>query len=252
MGFLHKGHLNLVSAAKKECASVVVSIFVNPTQFGPNEDLDTYPCDLPKDLALLERAGVDLVWTPTKEELYPRGFQTWVEVTEVTQPLEGAQRPGHFKGVTTIVAKLFTAVRPDRAYFGQKDAQQVTVIKQMTKDLNFRIEIRVVPTAREVDGLALSSRNVYLDPEQRQTATVLSRALFAAEKAYQNGERSGDHLRKIMSQEINKEPLARLEYVSCADRETLLELDQISNGALLSMAVYVGKTRLIDNHILEG
>jgi pantoate--beta-alanine ligase len=175
-----------------------------------------------------------------------------VETTEVTQPLEGAQRPGHFKGVTTIVAKLFTGVGPDKAYFGQKDAQQVAVIKQMTRDLNFPIEIRVVPIARETDGLALSSRNTYLNPEERQAATVLSRSLAKAEEAYQEGERRAEEIRQIMADTINAEPLARLQYVSCADRNTLLELDTITNGALLSMAVYVGKTRLIDNRILEG
>ena len=175
---------------------MVVSIFVNPTQFGPSEDLDAYPRDLPRDLELLKSAKVDLVWTPTTEELYPTGYQTWIETTEVTQPLEGAQRPEHFKGVTTIVTKLFTAVRPDKAYFGQKDAQQVAVIKQMTRDLNFPIEIKVVPIAREADGLALSSRNTYLDPAQRQAATVLSRALKNAEIAYREGERSGDQMQK--------------------------------------------------------
>jgi pantoate--beta-alanine ligase len=252
MGFLHEGHLSLVAEAKKECASVVVSIFVNPTQFGPSEDLEAYPRDLPRDLELLEGAGVDLVWIPDAEEIYPPGFQTWVETTEVTQPLEGAQRPGHFKGVTTIVAKLFTGVRPDKAYFGQKDAQQVTVIKQMTRDLNFPIEIRVVPTAREADGLAMSSRNTYLNPEERQAATVLYRALNAAEHSYSEGDRSGEGLRQMMRTFINAEPLARLQYVSCADRTTLLELDEVTSGALLSMAIYIGKTRLIDNRILEG
>jgi pantoate--beta-alanine ligase len=252
MGFLHEGHLSLVAEAKKECASVVVSIFVNPTQFGPSEDLEAYPRDLPRDLELLEGAGVDLVWIPDAEEIYPPGFQTWVETTEVTQPLEGAQRPGHFKGVTTIVAKLFTGVRPNKAYFGQKDAQQVTVIKQMTRDLNFPIEIRVVPTAREADGLAMSSRNTYLNPEERQAATVLYRALNAAEHSYSEGNRSGEGLRQMMRTFINAEPLARLQYVSCADRTTLLELDEVTSGALLSMAIYIGKTRLIDNRILEG
>jgi pantoate--beta-alanine ligase len=252
MGFLHEGHLSLVTAARQECASVVVSIFVNPTQFAPSEDLEAYPRDLPRDLELLDGAGADLVWTPTAEVLYPPGFQTWVEVTEVTQPLEGARRPGHFKGVTTIVAKLFTGVRPDKAYFGQKDAQQVAVLKQMTRDLNFPIEIRVMPIVREADGLAMSSRNTYLNPDERQAATVLSRSLAEAETAYKNGERSGEKLREIMTGTINAEPLAKLHYVSCADRTTLLELDQITDGALLSMAVYVGKTRLIDNRILEG
>src|SRR5574341_501833 len=177
MGFLHEGHLSLARRARAECASVAVSIFVNPTQFGPNEDLAAYPRDLPRDLRLLETEGVDLVWTPTPEIIYPPGFQTWVTVEEVTKPLEGAMRPGHFRGVTTVVAKLFTAVQPDKAYFGQKDAQQAAVIRQMGRDLNFPIEIVVCPTLREADGLAMSSRNVYLDPDERQAAPVLSRAL---------------------------------------------------------------------------
>lgn len=251
MGFLHDGHLMLVHHSKKECASTVVSIFVNPTQFGPSEDLAAYPRDLPRDLKLLEAAGVDLAWTPTAEVMYPLGYQTWVEVSEVTQPLEGARRPGHFKGVASVVAKLFNAVRPDFAYFGQKDAQQVAVLKQMTRDLSYPIEIVVVPIVREGDGLALSSRNTYLDPEQRKAATVLYRALRAAEKAYQEGERSGEVLRQIMTETIHAEPLAQLQYVSCADRATLQELDKVTEGALLSMAVYVGKTRLIDNWVLE-
>ncbi len=251
MGFLHEGHLTLVKEAKNVCQSVVVSIFVNPTQFGPSEDLDAYPRDLERDLALLEELGVDVVWHPTPEVMYPSNYQTWVEVTDVTQPLEGSFRPGHFRGVTTVVAKLFNAVRPDVAVFGQKDAQQVAVIKQMTQDLSYPIEIKVVPIVREADGLALSSRNTYLDENQRKAATVLNRALHAAEKAYQDGERSGDTLRKIMADTIANEPLASAQYVSCADRTTLQELEQITDGALLSMAVYVGKTRLIDNWVLD-
>ena len=251
MGFLHDGHLELVRQAKKQCASVAVSIFVNPTQFGPNEDLDAYPRDLDRDLTLLESVGADLVWTPTAREMYPDGYQTWVETTEVTQPLEGSYRPSHFKGVTTVVAKLFNAVRPDKAFFGQKDAQQVAVIQQMTRDLSYPIEIVVVPTVREPDGLALSSRNTYLDEEQRKAATVLNRALRAAESAYLDGERSGAALRSVMAETIKAEPLAEAQYVSCADRVSLQELDRVTDGALLSMAVYVGKTRLIDNWILK-
>ena len=251
MGFLHDGHLELVRQAKKQCASVAVSIFVNPTQFGPNEDLDAYPRDLDRDLTLLESVGADLVWAPTAREMYPDGYQTWVETTEVTQPLEGSYRPSHFKGVTTVVAKLFNAVRPDKAFFGQKDAQQVAVIQQMTRDLSYPIEIVVVPTVREPDGLALSSRNTYLDEEQRKAATVLNRALRAAESAYLDGERSGAALRSVMAETIKAEPLAEAQYVSCADRVSLQELDRVTDGALLSMAVYVGKTRLIDNWILK-
>ncbi len=251
MGFLHEGHLSLVRAAKRDCASVVVSIFVNPTQFGPNEDLDAYPRDLKRDLALLEAEGVDLVWVPTAEVMYPQGYQTWVEVTDVTQVLEGARRPGHFKGVTTVVAKLFNVIGPHKAYFGQKDAQQVAVLQQMVRDLDFPLQMVVEPIVREPDGLALSSRNTYLDVAQRQAATVLSRALKAAADAYQDGEREADMLRKAMIDVITAEPLAELQYVSCADRTTLIELDRVTDGALLSMAVYVGKTRLIDNRVLE-
>src|SRR5512138_2959593 len=192
MGFLHEGHLSLVRRARQECDHIVVSIFVNPTQFGPQEDLSKYPRDLDRDLSLLRPLGVDLVWMPSAEVMYPQGYQTWVEVERITRPLEGARRPGHFRGVTTVVAKLFTAVQPDRAYFGQKDAQQAAVIRQITRDLNFPIEIVVCPIVREPDGLAMSSRNVYLDPEQRKAATVLYRSLRTAREAYDNGERDAD------------------------------------------------------------
>src|SRR5690349_20070514 len=198
MGYLHEGHLSLVRRAREECEHVAVSIFVNPTQFGPKEDLSKYPRDLDKDLGLLEPLGVDLVWIPDNETMYPPGFQTWVEVESITQPLEGARRPGHFRGVTTIVAKLFTGVQLDAAYFGQKDAQQAAVIRQMTRDLNFPIEIVVCPIVREPDGLAMSSRNVYLDPDQRKAAIVLSRSLRAAQGAYENGERNAEKLRGTM------------------------------------------------------
>ena len=251
MGYLHDGHLSLVRTARAECAGVVTSIFVNPTQFGPQEDLAAYPRDLPRDLGLLEAAGVDLVWTPTPEIMYPPGYQTWVTVEEVTRPLEGAMRPGHFRGVATVVAKLFNAVQPDRAYFGQKDAQQAVVIRQMARDLNFPVEIVVCPIQREHDGLAMSSRNTYLNPTERRAATVLSRALAAAQTAHISGVRDADALRKAMADTIDAEPLARLQYVSCADPDTLQELKgPISGRALLSMAVYVGKTRLIDNAVI--
>ncbi len=247
MGYLHAGHLSLVQAAKRECATVTVSIFVNPTQFSPNEDLEAYPRDLSRDLELLDHESVDLVWTPTTEIMYPEGFQTWVTVEEVTKPLEGAMRPGHFPGVTTVVAKLFNAVQPDRAYFGQKDAQQTIVIRQMVKDLDFPVDTIICPIVREADGLAMSSRNAYLSPAERQAATVLYRALTAAQSAFQKGERKADRLRAIMSEVINREPLARLQYISCADPDTLEELNGLVQEALLSMAVFVGKTRLIDN-----
>ena len=251
MGYLHAGHLSLARRAKEECASVVASIFVNPTQFGPGEDLSKYPRDLARDLRLLESVGVDLVWTPTLEVMYPSGFQTWVTVDGLTKGLEGAMRPGHLRGVTTVVAKLFNAVQPRRAYFGQKDAQQAAVIRQMTKDLDFPIEIVVCPTVREADGLAMSSRNAYLNPEERKAATVLFRALGAAKAAYENGERRAETLRRIMTETINVEPLATLQYVSCADYETLQELERVERKALLSMAVFMGKTRLIDNFVLR-
>jgi pantoate--beta-alanine ligase len=251
MGFLHAGHISLVQKARQECHSVAVSIFVNPTQFGPNEDLAKYPRDLPRDLAMLEAAGADLVWTPTPEVMYPPGFQTWVEVGKLTSGLEGEVRPGHFRGVTTVVAKLFNAFQPDKAYFGQKDAQQAAVIRRMVKDMDFPIDIVVCPIVREPDGLAMSSRNVYLNPEERQAARVLSRALNAARAAHAAGERNAEVLRQVMRDTINAEPQARLQYVSCADYDTLEELEQVSGKSLLSMAVYLGKTRLIDNTVLD-
>ena len=250
MGFLHTGHISLVQAARAECASVAASIFVNPTQFGPNEDLARYPRDLPRDLALLDVAGVDLVWTPTVEVMYPPGFQTWVVVEGLARRLEGEVRPGHFRGVTTVVAKLFNVVAPDRVYFGQKDAQQAAVIRRMTKDMDFPIEIVVCPTLREADGLALSSRNVYLNPEERQAATVLFRALSSAKAAYGSSERGAESLRALVRATVAAEPLARLQYVSCADYNTLEELETLRGKALLSIAVFVGKTRLIDNVVI--
>ncbi|HEX9331211.1 MAG TPA: pantoate--beta-alanine ligase [Anaerolineales bacterium] len=250
MGYLHEGHLSLIRRAREECDHVVVSIFVNPTQFGPKEDLAKYPRDLERDSSLIE-PYTDLLWTPTAEIMYPPGYQTWVEVEAMTQPLEGAMRPGHFRGVTTVVAKLFNAVQPHKAYFGQKDAQQAVVIRQMVRDLNFPIEIVVCPIVREPDGLAMSSRNVYLDPEQRKAATVLSRSLRAAKKAYESGENNADQLRQVMKDVLASEPLAQMQYVSCADYETLAELVVVNKKALLSMAVYFGKTRLIDNFVLE-
>lgn len=250
MGFLHEGHLALIRRAKADCASVIVSIFVNPTQFGANEDLSKYPRDLERDFNLIAPLGVDAVWTPTNEIMYPPGYQTWVEVDAMTRPLEGSLRPTHFKGVTTIVAKLFNAVQPHKAYFGQKDAQQAAVIRQMTRDLNFPIEVIVCPTIREADGLAMSSRNKYLAGEERQAATILFRALSAAKEMYEGGERDGENLRKKMKEILASEPRAQVQYVSCADYDTLAELDVIQGKTLLSMAVLLGKTRLIDNFVL--
>ena len=250
MGYLHEGHLSLIRRAREECDHVAVSIFVNPTQFGPQEDLAKYPRDLERDSRLIE-PYTDLLWTPTPEIMYPPGYQTWVEVERMTQPLEGAVRPGHFKGVTTVVAKLFNAVQPHRAYFGQKDAQQAAVIRQMVRDLNFPLEVVISPIVRESDGLAMSSRNVYLDPEQRKAATVLYRALSTAKEAYENGERDADQLRRAMKDVLASEPLAQVQYVSCADYDTLEELEAVTRKTLLSMAVFVGKTRLIDNFVLD-
>ena len=228
MGYLHPGHLSLVEAAKEGCRSVAVSIFVNPTQFGPHEDLQSYPRDLQRDLSMLEAAGVDLVWTPAETVMYPPGYQTWVEVEALTRRLEGEIRPGHFRGVATVVAKLFNAVQPDKAYFGQKDAQQAAVIRRMTVDLNLPIEIVVCPTLREADGLAMSSRNTYLNPQERKAAAVLFRALTEAAKAYSDGEREAETLRSIVRRTVSEEPLARLQYVSCADHDTLEELERVN------------------------
>jgi pantoate--beta-alanine ligase len=250
MGYLHEGHLSLVRQARQECGSVVASIFVNPTQFGPHEDLRSYPRDLPRDLHLLANEGVNLVWTPSVEVMYPDGFQTWVTVEEVTSRLEGSQRPGHFRGVATIVAKLFNATTPHKAYFGQKDAQQAVVIRRMVQDLNVPVQIVVCPIVREADGLAMSSRNVYLNAAERQAAPLLYHALKAAQGAYIGGERSAERLRQIMQSVLAETNLAQPQYVSCADPETLQELDWVNGRALLSLAVYFGKTRLIDNLLL--
>jgi len=251
MGYLHEGHLSLIRRAKAECESVVVSIFVNPTQFGANEDLSKYPRDFKRDLELIEPLGVDLVWNPTAEIMYPTGYQTWVEVETLTRSLEGAIRPSHFKGVTTVVAKLFNAIQPHKAYFGQKDAQQAAVLRQMVRDLNFPLEMIVCPTTREADGLAMSSRNKYLDSAERQAATILFRALSEAKSAYESGERNAEKLRIVMKDMLASESRVQMQYVSCADYDTLEELDVVSGKALLSMAVLVGKTRLIDNFVLE-
>lgn len=251
MGYLHDGHIALARRARTENDKVAASIYVNPTQFAPTEDLSTYPRNLERDLALLEAAGVDLVFTPDDTIMYPAGFQTYVTVTEVSQPLEGAARPTHFRGVATVVTKLFNIVQPTRAYFGQKDAQQTAVLRKMVHDLNFNLEIIVCPTVREPDGLAMSSRNAYLSPEQRQAATVLYRALSRAQAAYNQGERNATVLRKVMVDEITAESLARLDYISVAHPRTLIELNTIQNGALFSLAVFFGKTRLIDNFLVE-
>jgi pantoate--beta-alanine ligase len=250
MGYLHEGHLSLIRRARDECDHVIVSIFVNPAQFGPKEDLSKYPRDPERDRRLIE-PYTDLLWMPSAGIMYPPGFQTWVEVEAMTRPLEGAHRPGHFRGVTTVVAKLFNGVQPHKAYFGQKDAQQAAVIRQMVRDLNFPVEIVVCPTTREPDGLAMSSRNIYLDEGQRKTATVLFRSLSAAKELFEKGERDAEKLRQTMIDVLAGELLAEAQYVSCADYDTLEELDEIKGKALLSMAVFIGKTRLIDNFVLD-
>jgi pantoate--beta-alanine ligase len=250
MGYLHEGHLVLVRRARAENPSVAVSIFVNPTQFGPKEDFAHYPRDPQRDLALLEKEGTDVVFMPSAEEMYPPNFNSWVEVGKLAGKLEGAARPGHFRGVATVVAKLFNIVQPDRAYFGQKDAQQLLVIKKMTADLDMGIEVIAVPTVREPDGLAMSSRNTYLNAEERKQAAVLYQALTLAQKLFASGEKDAKAIRRQMTALIKQQPLARIEYISIADAETLEELDKIKTPALVSMAVRFGKTRLIDNVVV--
>jgi pantoate--beta-alanine ligase len=251
MGYLHKGHLALVKQARRENSTVIVSIYVNPTQFGPREDFGAYPRDLNRDLELLKGGGVDIVFVPSDDEMYPPEFSSWVDVEKVTERLEGAARPGHFRGVATVVAKLFNIVQPSRAYFGQKDAQQVMVIKRMGADLNMGIEIVVVPTLRESDGLAMSSRNIYLSPKERQAAMILFKALTLARQLRRGGEKDAEEIRRQMTALIQKEPLAQIDYVSIADAETLEELSSIDRPAVASLAVRIGKTRLIDNMPLE-
>ncbi len=251
MGYLHAGHLSLVEMARKENSVAAVSIFVNPTQFGPKEDLSRYPRDMERDLSMLESAGVDWVFTPLAEEIYPPGYSTYVDVRDVTEPLEGAARPGHFLGVATVVGKLFNLVQPHRAYFGQKDAQQVAVIRRMVRDLNFPVELFIGATLREPDGLAMSSRNVYLNPNERRAATALYRSLDAAKALWESGERRGSALRDAMTRTLDVEPLANPDYVSVADPNTLRELDDtgVAISALASLAVRIGNTRLIDNFL---
>lgn len=250
MGFVHEGHLSLVRRAKAECGAVAVSIFVNPTQFGPNEDLSRYPRDMDRDLKLLAAEGVDFVFTPTPEVIYPAGFDTRIEVGAIAEVLEGAVRPGHFSGVATVVTKLFNIVTPTIAYFGQKDAQQCAVIRQIVRDLDMPVEIQVEPTVREADGLAMSSRNVYLDEAQREDALVLHRALTAVADAFGKGERNAEVLRGVMRETLDGHVV---DYVSLADPDSLAELDTVGDkGAIASLAVRFGATRLIDNRVLEG
>lgn len=252
MGALHEGHLALVREAKQSADIVIVSIFVNPAQFNDRADLDRYPRDLTADAARLAQFGVDYVWAPEVTEIYPDGFSTYVYVEGVSEGLEGAARPGHFRGVATVVTILFNTVRPDKAFFGQKDAQQVAVVKRLTIDLGFETEIIVVPTVREESGLAMSSRNELLTPEEREKASVIFRALKEAKTAYRNGARNASELTEIVRQTIETEPSARIDYVAAVDSETLETVEKIDDKeVLLSTAVYFGKVRLIDNVVIN-
>ncbi|MDO8587208.1 MAG: pantoate--beta-alanine ligase [Armatimonadota bacterium] len=251
MGALHAAHLALMSRAREECGSVVVSVFVNPTQFGPTDNFEQYPRDLESDAAKAASAGVDLIFAPSAAEIYPAGFDAWVEVGGLTGILEGASRPGHFRGVTTVVAKLFNIVGPDRAYFGMKDYQQLKAIQKMVRDLDFPIEIVPVPTVREPDGLAMSSRNAYLSTEERTAATVLHRALKVAEELVNAGERDPEKVREAALGLIRSEPLADVDYVALVDPETLQAQRRVERPALVALAVRVGQTRLIDNMLIE-
>jgi len=250
MGALHEGHLSLIRAAKASCDRVAASIFVNPTQFGPGEDLARYPRSFERDREMLEREGVDMLFAPSVEEMYPAGAMTWVMVEGLSGKLDGRSRPGHFRGVTTVVAKLFNIVEPDAAFFGQKDAAQVAVIRRMVRDLNLPVAIRVCPIVRELDGLAMSSRNAYLDAGQRRQALVLHHSLARVEKLAQEGERSAEKLAAAGRQEFAAAPSVQLDYFEIVDPETLDPVEDVSNGALIAVAAFVGNTRLIDNILL--
>jgi pantoate--beta-alanine ligase len=252
MGALHEGHLSLVREARRMCDVVVVSVFVNPTQFGPSEDYEDYPRDLTKDTALLTDYNVDYIFAPAAEEIYPKDFSTYVNVGGLSKLLEGESRPGHFRGVATVVAILLNTVRPDFAFFGQKDAQQAVIIKRMVRDLAFDTEIVVSPTVREDSGLAISSRNLYLDAEEQQSAAVIHRALKQAKEIYKKGERHAGKIAEIVRATIETEPRVRVDYVSVVDAETLEKLDKLDERPMLvAVAAYVGKTRLIDNTMLN-
>jgi len=247
MGYLHEGHLSLVREAKKRNDRAAVSIFVNPKQFGPAEDYNVYPRDFNRDAALLEKEGVDLIFYPAVEEMYPADYKTYVEVEDLENRLCGRSRPGHFRGVCTVVLKLFNLIQPDEAYFGWKDAQQVIILKKMVEDLHLPVKIRSMPLIREKDGLALSSRNIYLNQQERQASIVLYRSLELAEKMIKNGERQAAKIRQQMVNLISAEPLARIDYVEIVDLQTLEPLVTIDGDALVAVAVYFGRTRLIDN-----
>jgi len=251
MGYLHEGHLSLLRAARKASDLLVMSLFVNPTQFGPHEDYATYPRDFERDLDLASSEGTDIVFAPTAAEIYPAGYTTWVEVAGLSDKLCGKSRPGHFRGVTTVVTKLFNIVKPHVAFFGQKDAQQAIIIRRMVQDLNMDVNIEVLPTVREADGLALSSRNVYLNDRERQAALVLNRALKAAQELVQSGERSSAVILSKMSELIGQEPLVVVDYIAITDPLTLEDLEKIDSKALIALAAKVGKTRLIDNCMVD-
>jgi pantoate--beta-alanine ligase len=252
MGALHEGHLSLVREARQMCDIVIVSIFVNPTQFGANEDYEKYPRDLTADAALLTEYQVDYIFAPNTEEIYPEGFSSFVEVENLSETLEGIVRPGHFRGVATVVTILFNTIRPDYAFFGQKDAQQTVVIKRLTKDLGYDTEVVVLPIIREESGLAMSSRNVYLNDSEKQAAAVLYKSLRAAKIAFKDGERNPAQLGQIVEETISREPLAQIDYVAVVDAETLESIDKIDDKqVLIALAVRFGKTRLIDNTILN-
>ncbi|MGO9318699.1 MAG: pantoate--beta-alanine ligase [Terracidiphilus sp.] len=250
MGALHAGHLSLIDAAKRDCAHVAVTIFVNPLQFGPNEDFSRYPRTFEADCAALTAAGIDILFAPTAETLTPAGATTFVEVGGISDRLDGAHRPGHFRGVATIVAKLFHIVAPDCAYFGQKDAAQLAVLRAMIRDLNFSVELIACPIVREPDGLALSSRNRYLTTEQRARATILHRALDAAADIHARGERNSQALIATMLRMLATEPSVKVEYAAVVDPDTLLPLADTTRGALIAVAAHLGETRLIDNHLI--
>jgi len=252
MGALHKGHLSLVQAAKAQCDVVAASIFVNPTQFAPNEDFSKYPRTFERDCELFTKEGVELLFAPTVEEMYPAGAVTYVTVEGMSERLCGKSRPGHFRGVTTVVSKLFNIVEPDVAFFGQKDAAQVAIIRRMVRDLNIPVEITACPIVREADGLAMSSRNTYLDPAQRKAALVLHRALQEVQRKFESGERNASKLIEHGRRVFTQEPSARLDYLEIVDTDSLDALEKISGAALVAVAAYLGNTRLIDNFVLHA
>lgn len=249
MGYLHEGHESLIKKASEDNDKVIVSIFVNPMQFGINEDLSTYPRNIDRDSDICEKNGASLIFNPSVEEMYTDGFSTFVDLNNLTSGLCGKSRPTHFRGVCTVVSKLFNIVNPDKAYFGQKDAQQLSIIKQMVTDLNFDIEIVSCPIVREADGLAKSSRNTYLSKEERQASTIINKSLKKAKTLIKSGERDSKHVIDFIKNEINKEPLAKIDYVSIVDNNTIKNIKTIEDGSLIAVAVFIGNTRLIDNFI---